>query len=192
MKRNRAMTAKTIEVVKTTAEDFAFFFFPLITRTQNSSKQEIKNRRRHGRESKHKTQFLGRQETGQEVSTSPVSIHLCWFYRRYGYANTINTRRVARGCVNNCTSQPYNLGAVEAFSETHKLPRPTQGETGGDHQKQSGKRRNQRRAVKRCRPPVSAMWRGHEPEQTLGYSGTQRRLACCSPGVAERRTRLSN
>lgn len=42
------MTAKKIEVMKTTAEGIFF----LITRTQDSSKQEIKSRRKNGNNSK--------------------------------------------------------------------------------------------------------------------------------------------
>ena len=143
MKRNRAMTAKKIEVVKTTAEDFVFFFPPSLQEPRTLPNRKLKAEGDMDVRANTSCSFWVAKKQARRSARAPFPNTCAGFIGdTVMLPNTINTRRVVRGSVSNCTSQPYNLGAVEAFSETHKLPRLTQGETGGDHQKQSGKRRN--------------------------------------------------
>lgn len=74
MKRNRAITAKKIEVMKTTAKDVGFFFFPSLQEPRALPNRKLKaegNRARRADTS----QFLGHQKVGQEASKSFVSIN---------------------------------------------------------------------------------------------------------------------
>lgn len=73
MKRNRAITAKKIEVMKTTAKDVGFFS-PSLQEPRALPNRKLKAEGSRGRRAD-TSQFLGHQKVGQEASKSFVSIN---------------------------------------------------------------------------------------------------------------------
>lgn len=74
MKKKQSYHSQKIEVMKTTAKDVGFFFFPSLQEPQSSSKQKLKQKAT-GPGEQTQASFWATKEVGQEASKPYVSIN---------------------------------------------------------------------------------------------------------------------